>query len=115
VGVDGDRVTLDHPLAAGDAAYRVRGQAWAGAPGFGFAKVLADADGARQVPHHRAVDVVSDNRLLPQRSLTTVHRFEGGCADPEVVARLVHRDLALGEATLRGWTVTDRTMVEVRR
>lgn len=115
VAVDGDEVTLDHALEAGDVAYRVRGSAWAGAPGFGFARVLADSEGGRQVAHHRAVDVVSDNRLLPLQSVTTKHSFEGGCDDPDVVARLVHRNLPLGEARLRRWTIVDRTMVEVRR
>ncbi len=66
LAVDGARVTLDHALTAGDVAYRVDDQALAGAPGFGFARVLADAEGRRQVPHHRAVDVVSDNRINGQ-------------------------------------------------
>ena len=85
VGADGS-VTTDAPIPDGDVAYRV--EAWsglrsegqtattlAGAPGFAFARVMADADGARNVPHFRAVDVVSDNRLPPQASWTSQHRF----------------------------------------
>lgn len=113
--VNGDQVTLDRALAFGDVAYRVGGDALAGAPGFGFARVLADVDGNLQVPHHRAVDVVSDNRVLPQRAVTTVHHFATGCATPEVTATLVHRGLPLSEARQRGWPVRDTVMAEVTR
>lgn len=125
VAVDGDAVTLDAALPAGDVAYRVDGEglpqdgehsrAWAGTPGFAFARVLVDADGAIQVPHHRAVDVVSDNRLLPQGSFTTSHRFSGPCADPVVTARLLHRPYPLGEARLRGWENVDQLLAEAIR
>nr|MBX2800495.1 hypothetical protein [Myxococcales bacterium] len=81
VGVSGDAVTFDAPLPAGDVAYRVVASrlpsdgegvsARAGAPGFAYARVLADAEGRPMAPHHRAVDVVSDNRLMPQRSATS--------------------------------------------
>ncbi|MEM6931051.1 MAG: hypothetical protein AAF602_29220, partial [Myxococcota bacterium] len=112
VGVQGDTVTLDHALAPGDVAYLVAEDGFAGAPGFGFARVLADADGALQVPHHRAVDVVSDNRLLPRRSVQTSHRF-ADCVDPDVTARLVHRAYPLAEAQRRGWPLRDTLMAEV--
>ncbi len=124
-GVVGDVVTLDAPLPVGDVAYRVDGaglptdgepsRAWAGAPGFAFARVLADSTGALQVPHHRAVDVVSDNRLLPQDSFTTVHTFDAPCADPEVTARLMHRPYPLGETRLRRWDGRDQLMAEGQR
>ena len=76
----------------------------AGAPGFAFARVLADADGEVMVPHHRAVDVVSDNRILPQQAWTSTHRFAVTCADPVVDVELVHRAWtpALGDS--RGWS-----------
>ncbi len=115
VAVSGDRVTLDAPLPPGDLAYRVAGDALAGAPGFAFARVLADASGARMVPHHRAVDVVSDDRLLPQASWTSTHTFAATCAAPVVTATLLHRPLPWALARERGWDVTDAVVAEVSR
>jgi hypothetical protein len=123
--VSGDAITLDAPLPAGDVAYRVDGiglpadgessRAWAGAPGFAFARILADSDGDLQVPHHRAVDIVSDNRILPQGSATTLHTFAATCADPEVEARLMHRPYPLSEVQLRGWDGRDQQMAVGQR
>lgn len=110
-----DPLVLSGPLPAGDVVYRVADGAWAGAPGFGFARVLVDADGARMVPHWKAVDVVSDNRLLPQAAWTSTHRFATSCAAPELRAELVHRDYPWALADARGWAVTDRPMDEVTR
>jgi hypothetical protein len=125
VAVDGDLVTLDGPLPAGDVAYRVDGvglpdsgeasRAWAGAPGFAFARILADAEGRRQVPHHRAIDIVSDNRLMPLASFSTHHEFATTCPDPVVTARLVHRNLPLHEARRRAFDGRDLLMAEVSR
>jgi len=122
LAVDGDQVTLDGVLPAGDVAYRVDGvglpadgeplRAWAGAPGFAFARVLADDLGNLQVAHHRAVDIVSDNRLLPQQAMETTHRFVASCAAPTVTARLVHRPYPLAEARLRRWDAQDQVMAE---
>lgn len=114
VAVDGDTVTFDRPLPDGDIAYRVGTQAYAGAPGFGFARVLVGPDGARMVPHFLAVDVASDNRLLPTASWTSTHRFAATCASPEVHATLLHRNYPLALAAERGWAVTDQVMDEVR-
>ena len=120
----GDVASFDTPLPSGDIAYRVSA-GWpeheaaslpaAGAPGFAFARVLADADGNRMVPHFRAVDVVSDNRLLPQSDWTSTHRFTSPCKAPEVEAVLVHRAFPLDLAAERGWELTESVMVEVRR
>jgi len=125
IEVIGDRVTLDTALPAGDLAYRaaagswpVDGAAatgWAGSPGFAFARVLADASGARMVPHFAATDVVSDNRLLPQQSWTSRHRFATACEQPVVDAVLVHRAYPLELARERGWMLTDSVMIEVTR
>lgn len=125
VSVADDLVTLDAPLPPGDVAYRVDGQglpedgeasrAWAGAPGFAFARVLADASGARQVPHHRAVDIAIDNRIPPQESVTTLHTFQTSCTEPAVTARLMHRPYPLGEARLRRWDARDQLMAEGNR
>jgi hypothetical protein len=118
-------VTFDSPLPAGDIAYL--GDAGpdeigasprlAGAPGFGFARVLADPDGNLMVPHYRAVDVVSDNRLAPQAEWTSVHRFDlgGGCAEPQVRARLVYRPLPGALQDERGWERDDLLMTEVQQ
>jgi len=123
VSVSGDTVLLDAVLPPGDVAYRVDGsglpsdgetsRAWAGAPGFAFARVLADAQGNRQVAHHRAVDIVSDNRLMPLQSAITTHRFAATCAEPVVTARLIHRPYPLAEARLRQWDARDQVMAEV--
>jgi len=122
--VDGEAV-LDQPLPEGDVAYLVEPESWpedatvskglAGAPGFGFARVMVGADGDRMVPHYRAVDVASDNRLLPQQSWTSTHVFESACSDPQVRAVLIHRAYPYGESQTRGWTLVDSVMTEGRR
>lgn len=110
--VDGDVVTLDRPLPEGDVAWRVSADTWAGAPGFGFARVLVGPDGARMVPHFLAVDVASDNRLLPGAAWTSTHRFAATCDTPTVHATLVHRNYPYSLAKERGWAVTDQVMAE---
>lgn len=122
VAVDGDSVTFDVPLPAGDVAYRGHGdpfadptdpRAVAGAPGFAFARVLVDADGAEMVPHHRAVDVRSDNRILPQQEWTSSHVFATSCEQPTVDVTLVHRAYPIALASERGWDNPQQVMVEV--
>ncbi|MCB9796505.1 MAG: hypothetical protein H6741_27730 [Alphaproteobacteria bacterium] len=118
------RVTLDVPLAEGALVYRVRAGSpeagapaltLAGAPGQAFARVLVDAEGRRMVPHHRAVDVASDNRLQPRAQWTSTHVFEASCEAPEVRAVLLHRAFPLELAEERGWDAVDSVMVEARR
>ena len=46
------------------------------APGFAFARVLPDQQGATMAPHHRAADVVVDNRILPHGYLDLAARRE---------------------------------------
>jgi hypothetical protein len=123
--VEGDVVTLDGSLPVGDVAYRVDAaglpvdgapaQARAGSPGFGFARVLAAEDGRRMVPHFLAVDVASDNRLLPGQEWTSEHRFAVDCAEPAARATLVHRAYPLPLAAERGWDLTESVMVEATR
>jgi hypothetical protein len=125
VEVLGDVVTFDAALPVGDVAYRGRpdvfvgdpldAAAVAGAPGFAFARVLADADGVHSVPHHRAVDVVSDNRIAPQQEWTSTHEFAVDCADPIVEATLVHRAYPIELAAERGWANPQQIMVEVSK
>lgn len=122
VAVDGDVVTLDRALPDGDVAYRGEGgglpedgdpvTARAGAAGFAFARVVADQAGSRGAPSFLATDIVSDNRLLPQRSWTSEHRFSASCVDARVTARLYYRARPLDLSRERGWTSTDVLMVE---
>ncbi len=104
---DGDVLHLGE--AAGMPSEGDPSLALAGSPGWDWGRVLADADGATQVPHHRAVDVVRDNRLLPYETATTQHRFAlpDGCAQVTASARLVYRRYPLGLARERGWELLD--------
>ena len=122
LAVDGDAVTLDQPLPDGDIVYRGEADALpddgdpssavAGAPGFAWGRVMVDAEGDRGVPGFLAVDVASDNRLLPQQSWTSTHRYAHPCAAPEVVARLTYRSYPLSLARERGWDAIDRLVAE---
>ena len=125
VSVTGDAVTLDAVLPPGDRAYRLTAAAWpgedgeaigqAGRPGFAFARLLVDLDGAAMVPHHRAVDVASDNPLQPGRSWTSSHTFAATCASPTLGGVLLYRDAPLDLAAERRWSLTDRIVAEVTR
>ena len=107
-------VALDEALPAGDVAYLVSADDAAGAPGFGFARVLAGPAGERMVPHYRAVDVVSDNRLLPGKAWLSSHRFAAaGCDAPAAKAVLTWRQHAPAEARQRGWDNPPVVMREV--
>jgi hypothetical protein len=123
--VAGSSVSFDRVLPAGDVAYRVESGGVAkdgenaigraGAAGFGFARVMVGADGRRMVHHALAVDVASDNRILPQKSFTTEHRFAASCAEPEVHAVLIHRAYPIELARERRWTLVERVIAEGRR
>ena len=112
--VDDEVVTLSTPLPAGDWAYLVRGDALAGEPGFAFARVLVGADGERMVHHFEAVDVASDNRLLPQASWTSTQPPPPPPARPPRCATLLHRGTYRG-ASERGWALVDLVMAEATR
>jgi hypothetical protein len=106
-------VTLDPALPDGDVADLVRGEhAHAGRPGAGFARVLLDKDGKRMVPHFKAVDVASDNRLMSQASWTSEHQFESPCAEPTVTVRVIQRAYPLALAQERGWPMRDKLWLE---
>ena len=113
VDVDGT-VQLDGALPEGDAVYLVRPHVrmpdLAGAPGAAFARVMVGADGARMVPHFLAVDVASDNRLLPQQEWTSTHRFGTRCEAPVVTATLWYRRLPGDLVRERRWEVRDVAM-----
>ncbi|HNH46011.1 MAG TPA: multiheme c-type cytochrome [Myxococcota bacterium] len=122
IATQGEFVTLDRPIPEGDIAYRgetsslpVTGdgaRAVAGAPGFAFARVLVGEGGERMVPHFLAVDVASDNRLLPQTSWTSSHTFAASCEKPVVKAVLIHRAWPLDLARQRAWPLTESVMGE---
>ena len=131
VDTDGTaRLSGDLPI--GDIAYRLpaaegtdsaggeRGML-AGAPGWMFMRLLGGAGGAddpagvRGVPHHLAVDVISDNRLMPGAEWISTHWFAATCADPVVRARLIHRNIPVALAEERGAERVDQVMVEVSR
>jgi hypothetical protein len=126
--VDGDgNVTLDGDDRSAEADAAILGwspafpgdgassEALAGTPGFAFARVLVGADGTEGVPHHLAVDVRSDNRILPASQYTSEHRFLALCDDPVVHAVLVHRAFPWNTAQTWGWPLTDSVMDEVWR
>jgi len=125
VAIEDGVARFDAPLPEGDIAYlgdpligpegSTHAPAIAGAPGFGFARVAVSRSGERMPMSHRAVDIVSDNRLMPQESWTSEHRFASSCADPEVVATLSHRAYPFHLARERHWELIDTPMTEERR
>lgn len=104
----GDVVLLVDPLPEAFADGDTSG-AFAGAPGMVFERVMMDAAGENHVPHHRAVDIASDNRLAPQVTTTTQHRFAipDGCTEAEVEVAVLYRPLPLGQSRQRNWDARD--------
>lgn len=112
VHLDGDLPELE----PGDVVYLVGdgdGDA-AGAPGWLLAKTMIDSQGHRGVAHFRAVDIASDNRLAPQATVTTRHRFPtlAPLEELTVTATVVKRDYAAPVAHVYGWDVGDSTVAE---
>jgi hypothetical protein len=66
------------------------------------------------VPHHRAVDVTSDNRIAPLGIHASQHVFTALCPDPEVHATLVHRAWPFGLSQERRWRMTETMLAEGR-
>ncbi len=104
----GDRIVLVDPLPAafvdGDPSL-----ALGGASGMSFSRVLVDPAGRRRVPHHRAVDMVRDNRLSPMTPHVASHAFtiEPGCTEATVTATLLYRPHPLDLSKERGWDARD--------
>jgi hypothetical protein len=104
----GDRIVLVDPLPAtfvdGDPSL-----ALGGTSGMSFSRVLVDPAGRRRVPHHRAVDIVRDNRLSPVVPHVASHAFtiEPGCAEATVTATLLYRPHPLDLSKERGWDARD--------
>ena len=84
----------------------------AGHPGFGFARVMVASDGERFVPHYRAVDVASDNRLRPQTSWQSRHLFDANCDNPRFEAVLLYRNSPARWQHLYGWSFDETVMVQ---
>jgi len=108
------------PLQTGDVVLVGEAEAWppvdgaaapalAGAMGYSFARTLIDPLGQRGVPHYRAIDMVSDNRLAPQAQATTTHAFAvpPGCASATVSAVVVYRPIPIRLGRQRGWDARD--------
>jgi hypothetical protein len=124
LSMEGDVATFDADLPTGDFAYLGDAAevtdggsvaARAGAPGFGFARVLVGPDGRRMVPHFLAVDVASDNRLLPMGWATTHHSFATPCENPVVTAMLVQRAVPYELVQERGWATSELILAEATR
>lgn len=119
-----DVATFDAPLPQGDVAWLGEPadttasspmDALAGSAGHAFARVLVGPAGARNVPHFLAVDVASDNRLMPTASWTGSWTFDAPCAAPVTTARLLYRQWPLELARERGWDPVDVVVQEVSR
>jgi len=114
-------VTLSEALPVGDLVYRVRpnvagaAEQVAGKPGFGFARVMVGPDGERMVPHFMAVDIASDNRLLPFDQWTSSHQFSTSCDAPVVKASLRYRPIAFGVAKAKRAAWLESVMVEAQK
>jgi hypothetical protein len=110
-------------LQAGDVVYLGEAEIWppvdgavapalAGSIGYSFARTLVDPLGQRGVPHYRAIDMVSDNRIGPQSKALTKHAFTipAGCASATVTAVVVYRPIPLNLARQRGWDARDHVI-----
>jgi hypothetical protein len=123
LSVDGDHIELSDELDLGEGDRVYLGDAWssdeaedgqssihlAGHPGYSFSRVLLDSDDNRHVPHYRAVDMASDNRIPPGSNALTTHAFSvpSTCTEGEVRATVLYRPIPLHLATERGWTADD--------
>ena len=84
-------------------------KALAGAPGVVFARVMVGPGGERGVPHYKAVDIASDNRIAPQAEATSEHRFAipPGCGAAKIKATVLYRPVPVRLARERGWEARD--------
>ncbi|WP_063748795.1 carboxypeptidase-like regulatory domain-containing protein [Chondromyces apiculatus] len=130
VAVAGGALTLGGALAVHDGDVVLLGEAlaWppvdgqavralAGATGSTFARVLVDPAGNRHVPHHRAVDMVSDNRIPPRADGFSVHRFAlaDGCTEARVEVVVLYRPVPLSLGRERGAEARDYVMGTLSR
>ena len=89
----------------------------AGYPGLSFSKVLVDADGERHVPHYKAVDIASDNRLLPGTNVILEHVYDlpENCDTGNISAQLIYRPIPLQLSVSRGWESLDYVVAEAQQ
>jgi len=106
--IEGDRVFLgaSWPVSAVDGQPALP---LAGAAGTAFARVLLDGEGNRHVPHYRAVDMASDNRIPPGSNAVSLHTFSlpEECGPVDVRATVLYRPVPLQMAAQRGWDSKD--------
>jgi hypothetical protein len=104
----GDIVFLGDEAAGAPADGQIA-RALAGAAGYAFARVLVGPGGEREVPHYKAVDIASDNRIAPQAEATSEHRFviPPGCSSAKVSAAVLYRPVPVRLARERGWDARD--------
>ena len=124
--VTDDTLLLDGllPLEVGDQVYLGEArpeEGWvdgapsrhlAGLAGHTFSRVLVDSSGNRQVPHYKAVDMVSDNRIGPGQAALSSHGFRlpSGCTDVSVTATVLYRPHPLNLAVERAWDAADHVI-----
>jgi hypothetical protein len=122
VSIDESQVQLDATLDVlpGDIVFL--GEVWpdepndgqnsmalAGEAGYSFSKILIDAEGNRHVPHYRAIDIASDNRISPGTNVVTEHVFSipSECNTGTVTATVLYRPIPLAFAQERAWEAVD--------
>lgn len=92
----------------GDRIYIVKaGSDLAGSPGWLYAKTLTDSEGQRAVPHYRAVDVASDNRIAPGSTGYSEHRFARHDGMLTFEVSLMRREQPAAISDQYGWASTD--------
>lgn len=84
-------------------------RALAGEAGALLSRVMRDPQNQLGVPHYRAVDIASDNRIGPKRTQTMTLGFETpvGCSEATVSVQVLYRPLGWALARERGWDATD--------
>jgi len=103
-------------VLTGDRVYLVGPDDAAGAPGWLYGKVLADAEGKRGVSHYRAVDMAFDNRIAPQTYSNSTHYFPApATGELTVTAVLTYRRHAATVADRYGWELGDEELARVTR
>lgn len=87
---------------------------YAGHPGKGFAKILADAKGNQLVQDWQAARVASDNRIKPKETDTSVYTFElpSDTTRGSVTAALIYRRVFKPIADAKKWRLDDVVMRE---
>lgn len=103
----GDRVYLGDPVDGYEDGQDARHLA--GRAGTAFSRVLVDSEGTRHVPHYRAVDMVSDNRIAPGAHAVSTYRFalNDGCDVGHIQATVLYRPIPLSLAFPRDWESKD--------